>query len=304
MTSKPNVQRAVDAGDQVVGSVKGWSSAAVAYASRWPGEKLERSEYVVGTSHGGAVYARAFTAPLMEFPKMRIAVVENLSRKADDRQARDLLLQELEGPVEGSVGRDQGGVGGGDRVLPGDGDFGSTRSRSMWNGPWTDAFFCSARISPSMAERCTGPTSRKTPSRRRSARARGTLPRPGAISTEGPPRRLRYGGLSGVSLVELGGAEAAGEIPRAAPLGGTPLSRERVVGTVRCREIGPGVGHPADPGAERPRHGPRSDLLPTCCLSPWERRSDVPCVEPSEPGQPSKRTGGGRRPCCQRHRLR
>ena len=99
MTSKPNVQRAVDAGYEVVGSVKGWSSAAVAYASRWPGEKLERSEYVVGTSHGGAVYARAFTAPLMEFPKMRIAVVENLSRKADDRQARDLLLQELEGPV-------------------------------------------------------------------------------------------------------------------------------------------------------------------------------------------------------------
>ena len=30
---------------------------------------------------------------------MRIAVVENLSRKAEDRHARDLLLQELEGPV-------------------------------------------------------------------------------------------------------------------------------------------------------------------------------------------------------------
>jgi hypothetical protein len=99
MTSKANVQRAVNAGYHVVGSVKGWSKEAVAYASRWPGEELERSEYVVGTSHGGAVYARAFTAPLMEFPKLRIAVVENLSRKAEDRQARDLLLQELEGPV-------------------------------------------------------------------------------------------------------------------------------------------------------------------------------------------------------------
>ncbi|EQD57470.1 transposase IS4 family protein, partial [mine drainage metagenome] len=99
MTSKANVLQAVKAGYHIVGSVKGWSKEAVAYASRWPGEELERSEYVVGTSHGGAVYARAFTAPLMEFPKMRIAVVENLSRKAEDRQARDLLLQELEGPV-------------------------------------------------------------------------------------------------------------------------------------------------------------------------------------------------------------
>ncbi len=99
MTSKANVAQAVRAGYHVVGSVKGWSKEAVAYASRWPGEKIERSEFVVGTSHGGAVYARAFTGPLMEFPRLRIAVVENLSRKGEDRQARDLLLQELEGPV-------------------------------------------------------------------------------------------------------------------------------------------------------------------------------------------------------------
>jgi hypothetical protein len=99
MTSKPNVIRAREAGYHVLGSVRGWSKDAVAYASRWPGEELERSEYVVGTSHGGAVYARAFTAPLLEFPKVRIAVVENLSRKSEDRQARDLLLQELEGPL-------------------------------------------------------------------------------------------------------------------------------------------------------------------------------------------------------------
>ncbi len=99
MTSKANVAQAVKAGYEVVGSVKGWSKEAVAYASKWPGEELERSEHVVGTSHGGAVYARAFTAPLMEIKRLRIAVVENLSRKAEDRQARDLLLQELEGPV-------------------------------------------------------------------------------------------------------------------------------------------------------------------------------------------------------------
>ena len=99
MTAKENVRKAVDAGYDVVGSVRGWNKETVAYASRLQGEELERQEHVVGTSHGGSVYSQAFTAPLMGFPKMRIAVVENIFRKADDRQARDLLLQELEGPV-------------------------------------------------------------------------------------------------------------------------------------------------------------------------------------------------------------
>jgi hypothetical protein len=99
MTAKENVRKAVDAGYDVIGSVKGWGKESVAYASQWPGEELEHPEYIVSTSHGGAVYARAFTAPIMGFQKMRIAVVENFFRKAQDRQARDLMLQELEGPV-------------------------------------------------------------------------------------------------------------------------------------------------------------------------------------------------------------
>ena len=64
-----------------------------------PGRDWERSEHGVGTSYGGAVYARAFTAPLLDLPRIRIAVVEDLSRKSEDRHARGLLLQELEGPV-------------------------------------------------------------------------------------------------------------------------------------------------------------------------------------------------------------
>ncbi len=99
MTSKDNVHKAVAAGYHVVGSIKGWNKETVAYASRWQGEELEQMQYIVETSHDNAVYSRAFTAPLMGFSKMRIAVVENISRKAEDRKARDLLLQELEGPV-------------------------------------------------------------------------------------------------------------------------------------------------------------------------------------------------------------
>lgn len=99
MTSKDNVRRVVDAGYEVIGAVKGLGKETITYASQWSGEDLECQEYVVGTSHGGAVYSRAFTSELMGFKKMRIAVVENISRRADDKQARDLLLQELEGPV-------------------------------------------------------------------------------------------------------------------------------------------------------------------------------------------------------------
>ncbi|EQD67529.1 hypothetical protein B2A_00728, partial [mine drainage metagenome] len=69
MTSKDNVHKVVAAGYHVVGSIKGWNKETVAYTSRWQGEELEQTQYVVGTSHDNAVYARAFTAPLMGFPR-------------------------------------------------------------------------------------------------------------------------------------------------------------------------------------------------------------------------------------------
>jgi len=99
MTAKANVERARAAEYHVVGCVRGWNETTVAYAAQWPGEELEQTAHIVATSHGHAVYARAFTAPLMGFEEMRIAVVESMVQKAQDRQARDLLLQELEGPV-------------------------------------------------------------------------------------------------------------------------------------------------------------------------------------------------------------
>lgn len=99
MTAKANVERARAAGYHVVGCVRGWNETTVSYAAQWPGEELEQPAYIVATSHEHAVYARAFTAPLMGFESMRITIVESLVQKAQDRQARDLLLQELEGPV-------------------------------------------------------------------------------------------------------------------------------------------------------------------------------------------------------------
>ena len=276
MTSKTNVELAHDAGYHVIGSVRGWSREAVAYASRWSGEALERPEFVVGTSHGGAVYARAFTAPLLEFPKMRIAIVENLSRKAEDRQARDLLLDELEGPVEKKRGQEI-------RAELGDVVVSSPGRRGF-------------RIDPAAVERERTLDGRfllfstdlsldgRAMYREVLRKGRGgegvpdqqgrALPGAGAVSAEGSAGRLRHRGLSGVSLVELGRAAIAGEIPRAAPRGGDALSRESGVGSVWGWEIDPGVDHSAHGRAGEAPHCRRSRTVCSYILTAREVRSE------------------------------
>ena len=96
-TSKPRVAHAVAKGYQMVGSARGWSKVALTYAFRTPGEGLERSESGLGIPCGGGAYTRAFTAPVLYLPRIRIAVVKKPSRKPEGLQARDPLLQQLEG---------------------------------------------------------------------------------------------------------------------------------------------------------------------------------------------------------------
>ena len=234
MTSKANVAQAVAAGYQVVGSVKGWSREAVAYASRWPGEGMERSEHVVGTSHGGAVYARAFTAPLLDLPRMRIAVVENLSRKSEDRQARDLLLQELEGPVSRArLAEIKGELGDVLVSSPGRRGF-RVDSTAVERERTLDGRFL--LFSTDLA--LDGPEMYRTYFAKDAVEKAfrtsegNSLVRTGALPAKGSVGRLRHGRLCGLSALELGGAEIAGEIPRASPLGDAPRPRERLVGTV------------------------------------------------------------------------
>ncbi len=98
MISRENVELARKRGYHLVGLVKGWDLETVALASQWSETELERPEHVVATSRG-SVYARALTTPLFDIPRVRVAVVVNPRRKAEDREGRDLALQELEGPV-------------------------------------------------------------------------------------------------------------------------------------------------------------------------------------------------------------
>ncbi len=98
MISKENVELARRNGYHLVGLVKGWDLQTVALASDGTEEEFERPEHVVATSRG-SVYARALTTTLFGIPRVRVAVVVNPRRKAEEREGRDLALQELEGPV-------------------------------------------------------------------------------------------------------------------------------------------------------------------------------------------------------------
>ena len=97
MITKENVKLARDEGYPLVGLVKGWDLTTLALASRWSEEELEQPENVVETSRG-SVYAKALTTPLFDVPELRVAVVVNPRRKAEEREGRDLALDEWEGP--------------------------------------------------------------------------------------------------------------------------------------------------------------------------------------------------------------
>jgi len=96
MVSKKNIDLIEGAGYKQVGLVRDWSDQTREYASRWQGEALEKPVFAVARSNGTVAYARAFTAPLFG-RDMRIGVIEDFQRKADERQTRDLMLRELDG---------------------------------------------------------------------------------------------------------------------------------------------------------------------------------------------------------------
>ena len=104
MITKENVKLARDEGFPLVGLVRGWDLTTLALASRWSEEELEQPENVAATSRG-SVYAKALTTPLFDIPELRVAVVVNPRRKAEEREGRDLALEEWKGPAHVSKER-------------------------------------------------------------------------------------------------------------------------------------------------------------------------------------------------------
>jgi len=96
MVSKENLGRVTGAGFDQVGLVKDWPEESWAYAGRWPGEGLQKPKHALPRPGGEAVYGRAFTAALYG-RRLRLVLVEDPGRKAEERRARDMALGEWAG---------------------------------------------------------------------------------------------------------------------------------------------------------------------------------------------------------------
>ena len=98
MVSVPNLTRVVQAGYHQVGMVKGWPKGAWASAGRWPGEALQKPEFTLCREGGTPLYGRAFDGELYEEKvRLRLVLMEDPARKAEERRARDLALEEWKG---------------------------------------------------------------------------------------------------------------------------------------------------------------------------------------------------------------
>jgi hypothetical protein len=164
----------VEAGHHLLGTVRGWNEETRAFATRWPEEELERTEFVVSRSHGNAAYARGPVGSLLGQRKVRIAVVSDARRRVEEPQSRDLLVQELGGPLPrgrlGEIRRELGSV-----VVPSVGRRGfrvGPPRRSSGNGSSTGGSCCSPPNPGRRPRRCSERTSKRMPSRRCSGRRR------------------------------------------------------------------------------------------------------------------------------------
>jgi len=97
MISKENVEFVVNSGFDLVGIVPETNKKVWSYVTRWLPEDLARPQFLVRRPSGGAVYVRAWTAPLFGMKKVRVVVVEDPERKMEERIARDQALRELSG---------------------------------------------------------------------------------------------------------------------------------------------------------------------------------------------------------------
>ena len=114
IVSREHVAKVVGAGHHLLGMVRGWNEETRALATRWSEREIEPTEFGVARSHGNAAYARGFVGPLFGQPKVRVVVVSEARRRVEERQSRDLLIQELGGPLPrgrlGEIRRELGSV--------------------------------------------------------------------------------------------------------------------------------------------------------------------------------------------------
>jgi len=97
MISKDNVEFIVKSGFDLVGLVPSNNKEVWDYITRWSDADLERPQYVVERASSGVqVYVRAWNAPLLGRKQMRVALVLDPVRAANERVARDGLIHAVD----------------------------------------------------------------------------------------------------------------------------------------------------------------------------------------------------------------
>ncbi|MBI5242666.1 MAG: transposase [Elusimicrobia bacterium] len=96
MISRENVEFVVKSGFNLVGLVPETHQEAWTYIAHWPGDELERSQYLVERGSGAKVYVRSWRAPLMGRKHMRVALVLDKMRASREQIERDGILQAVE----------------------------------------------------------------------------------------------------------------------------------------------------------------------------------------------------------------
>lgn len=96
MISRENVEFIVESGYGLVGLIPETHKEAWEYIARWPSAEMEQPRYLVERSSGTKVYARCWRAPLLGRKSMRVALVLDPVRAAQERVERDGLMRAVD----------------------------------------------------------------------------------------------------------------------------------------------------------------------------------------------------------------
>jgi len=106
MVSKENVKFIIESGFDQVGIVPDTNNAAWDYLARWAAEDVQKPEFIVKRSEKRWVYVRAWEAPLFDRKRMKVALVIDSVRGAEEMTERDGMIHTADKSTDASLLRE------------------------------------------------------------------------------------------------------------------------------------------------------------------------------------------------------
>lgn len=106
MVSKENVEFIVNSGYEQVGIVPETNREAWDYLVKWAREDIQKPEFIVARSEKKWSYVRAWEAPLLGRKRMKVALVVDSVRGAEEHVERDGLIYESDRTSDATLLRD------------------------------------------------------------------------------------------------------------------------------------------------------------------------------------------------------